>query len=1339
MDRIIEVKVNGNYATKDSRIAGVKGEANVTKLRIEFDEGWDGYAKKVVFWDAYGKNPVTRTLTADLMENGAQSTRVYLCPIPGEPLAEAGECEFVIEGYLEGKRQRSAGDTLLVKDAPYTDAETEPADPTPTQAEQLQEQIDKIADDVKKAAEGAYASDEAKTAAAAAAESARQAADSAINAAKDANDAELSAFNARLYADDAKGYARISEEAYGKAPFIVGKNWWEWNKEQNSFVDTGVQAMGENGKDGKDGSSVTMDVIYQSDMSGGNTILRFTDKDGYEDVNVWNGKDGKNAEILGVSVNISEDGTSAAPYCRVETEGTSNQQRYTFNFKNLKGNAGIDGYTPVKGKDYTDGEDGYTPVKGVDYFDGKDGHSIYYSTEGFESRRTTPGGDTCSLSNSSIELGGRELAVGDMIVTADGYSLRVTVVGDGAFSAVRLAHIKPAATYYSSFGDAVWAEGTSLPVDINTISLGDKIISVGDLLVTAKGFLARVTEKGNGFVFAECLCNIAGKDGKDGKDGVDGEDGYTPVKGVDYYTVEEKNELIQEIVGEASGRGVGEDVSGEEFTIDGETVIAGTGAERFNSYDRNIASGQFSHAEGIETTASGNFSHAEGVGTIASGGNGSHAEGNNTTASGACAHAEGDTTVASGARSHAEGSETTASGVNSHAEGWDTTASGQCSHAEGYNTTASGHNAHAEGTGTIASSSDQHVEGKYNIADKGDRYAHIVGNGTDNEHRSNAHTVDWEGRGWFAGEVEADGFLGNKMTFITPGGRRWTASVSDDGVLNGVTVPGSGGGGGGVDLADYAKKDELKTINGQSIVGSGNIEVGGGGVSSWNDLTDKPFGEETSTVEVLAETALIVDTDLAEGFIFKNPITLEAEKNYNINYNGVSYSCVANELAMDGMRAITLGNMSAMGGEDSGEPFAMLVFPAEVAQNTGFYMQVMPLDGSTSVTISIYQDNTIIHPLDNKYLDLDWLPTSKLEVGEALYEGVADTYLDAANGAFFWGPDKGGFGLVPNTTYIVKIGDIEYEALCKTTFDDNGDMAVYLGDIYTFTNGTIGTHPTGENFAIYDAVRNTGTGEVDGVLIALAIGFDKGSAHIPIEIRSIHRDVNKLPGEYLPKGTPWIEENGVLMAESYATGITHPTFGKMWVIYGGAPNLTVGETYTITYNGVDYKCLCQAAPSGLVADPNAVAMGNFVPVGGPNTGEPFAMLVSYAGQEVDIIDLVGSASVKVGIKGAVAHKVDARCLPGSVFTVYFTVDEDKNVTASHTHEEVFAKMNDPNIAVRAIATFSDNSTIFAPLVACAQNEQNEMMYFSAVNWVNKVMAYTFMWESTGEIIYIVNA
>ena len=54
----------------------------------------------------------------------------------------------------------------------------------------------------------------------------------------------------------------------------------------------------------------------------------------------------------------------------------------------------------------------------------------------------------------------------------------------------------------------------------------------------------------------------------------------------------------------------------------------------------NVASGDCSHAEGMNTTASGDCSHAEGYGTTASE-YFSHAEGYGTTASRSCSHAEG--------------------------------------------------------------------------------------------------------------------------------------------------------------------------------------------------------------------------------------------------------------------------------------------------------------------------------------------------------------------------------------------------------------------------------------------------------------------------------------------------------------------------------------------------------------------------------------------------------------------------------------------------------------------------------------------------------------------------
>lgn len=53
----------------------------------------------------------------------------------------------------------------------------------------------------------------------------------------------------------------------------------------------------------------------------------------------------------------------------------------------------------------------------------------------------------------------------------------------------------------------------------------------------------------------------------------------------------------------------------------------------------------------------------------------------------------------------------------------------------------------------IADCLHQHVQGKYNIIDDEDKYCHIVGNGTNDENRSNAHTIDWNGDAWFQGDV----------------------------------------------------------------------------------------------------------------------------------------------------------------------------------------------------------------------------------------------------------------------------------------------------------------------------------------------------------------------------------------------------------------------------------------------------------------------------------------------------------------------------------------------------------------------------------------------------------
>ena len=180
-----------------------------------------------------------------------------------------------------------------------------------------------------------------------------------------------------------------------------------------------------------------------------------------------------------------------------------------------------------------------------------------------------------------------------------------------------------------------------------------------------------------------------------------------------------------------------------------------TGLYAFACQPGAIASGSWAVAIGSTCSAEGNDSYAEGYSTHAIG-KYSHAEGVSTDAIGECSHAEGNNSHAEGENSHAEGRETYAEGDQSHAEGKETHAEGNNSHAEGYHTYAKGDYSHAEGKGTHAEGDYSHAQGHYNVLGTGDKYAHIVGNGSETR-RSNAHTLDWNGLGWYARGLKVGG------------------------------------------------------------------------------------------------------------------------------------------------------------------------------------------------------------------------------------------------------------------------------------------------------------------------------------------------------------------------------------------------------------------------------------------------------------------------------------------------------------------------------------------------------------------------------------------------------
>ena len=280
----------------------------------------------------------------------------------------------------------------------------------------------------------------------------------------------------------------------------------------------------------------------------------------------------------------------------------------------------------------------------------------------------------------------------------------------------------------------------------------------------------------------------------------------------------------------------------------------GAFAEAFN-HPSTTAPGDYAHAEGYYTCASETAAHAEGMYTYATE-TGAHSEGFETYAMGHSSHTEGCDTYAKGSAAHAEGNGNLTYGRLTGASNSTTytidyvgdVIIGACVKYDEYvddvltthmadivsidaeNSTitlsqtlsadtdfddervdiyvagmALGDYSHAEGNQTIAACQSQHVQGEFNIIDpefdvnndKRGRYAHIVGNGDVNT-RSNAHTLDWSGNAWFAGDIRVGGTsyddgvsLLPKRTTVTLSASAWTGTSnpwSQVVTINGVTA-----------------------------------------------------------------------------------------------------------------------------------------------------------------------------------------------------------------------------------------------------------------------------------------------------------------------------------------------------------------------------------------------------------------------------------------------------------------------------------------------------------------------------------------------------------------------
>ena len=87
-----------------------------------------------------------------------------------------------------------------------------------------------------------------------------------------------------------------------------------------------------------------------------------------------------------------------------------------------------------------------------------------------------------------------------------------------------------------------------------------------------------------------------------------------------------------------------------------------------------------------------------------------------------------------------------------------------------------------------------------------------------------------------------------------------------------------------------------------------------------------------------------------------SPFTLTAGDIFLVDWNGTGYACEAKPVNFNNLPIVGIGNTIALGGENTGEPFAVGCIPEELTIHTnGAYGLFVPLDGSTTFKVGIYR------------------------------------------------------------------------------------------------------------------------------------------------------------------------------------------------------------------------------------------------------------------------------------------------------------------------------------------------------------------------------------------------
>ena len=251
--------------------------------------------------------------------------------------------------------------------------------------------------------------------------------------------------------------------------------------------------------------------------------------------------------------------------------------------------------------------------------------------------------------------------------------------------------------------------------------------------------------------------------------------------------------------------------------------------------------------------------------------------------------------------------------------------SGAYNVARGYACEARGRYTIADGSHGNVSGKPQETFGQFNVPDDTQKYMAIGGNGTDNEHRSNAYMLDYDGNAYFSGNVKIGG---------TP---------SDDN--------------------DAATKAYVDAHSGSSKQGDWNQND----TTAADYIKNRPgayMGDETiydgTPTTALASTG-------SYSVMLSPDFMLTAGNAYRVTFNGTAYVLTAQDKTAE-VSAIILGELTS---DNSALNFANYPFLIATTPLMGQRADLFTETAGT-YTLKVESLGTVVVPLDSRFMPLGY-------------------------------------------------------------------------------------------------------------------------------------------------------------------------------------------------------------------------------------------------------------------------------------------------------------------------------------------------------------------------------